>query len=64
MKYNFNHQAVVGSMKSLLADLYVSEEVLSVTYYTLTPEAQGIVRDGSPEYLVSVLLSFFDAIMI
>lgn len=52
--HNFDHQAVVGSLKSLLADLYVAEEALSVTYFTLTAEAETIVQDGSPEFVVSV----------
>mmetsp|Transcript_9667 Transcript_9667/g.16026 ORF Transcript_9667/g.16026 Transcript_9667/m.16026 type:complete len:555 (+) Transcript_9667:49-1713(+) len=52
VKHNFDHQAVVGSLKSLLTDLYVTEEVLSVTYYTLTSEAESIVQKGSPEYIV------------
>lgn len=53
LKNKFDHQAVVGSLKSLLADLYVTEESLSVTYYTLTPEADSIVQNGSPEFVVS-----------
>ena len=52
LQNNFDHQAVVGSMKSLLADLYVAEEVLSLTYYTLTTEADSIVQNGSPEFVV------------
>jgi hypothetical protein len=55
VKHNFDHQAVVGSLKSLLTDLYVTEEVLSVTYYTLSSEAESIVKDGSPEFVVSRL---------
>lgn len=52
VKHGFEHQAVVGSLKSLLTDLYVSEEVLSLTYYTLNAEAEAIVQNGSPEYVV------------
>lgn len=52
LRHKFDHQAVVGSLKSLLTDLYVTEEVLSLTYYTLTKEADSIVQNGSPEYVV------------
>ena len=60
MSHTLDHQSVVGSLKSLLADLYVSEEQRSATFYTLTKEAESIVQNGSPEYLVRTCNNLVD----
>eukprot|EP00529_Nitzschia_sp_RCC80_P018993 CAMPEP_0113478156 /NCGR_PEP_ID=MMETSP0014_2-20120614/20595_1 /TAXON_ID=2857 /ORGANISM="Nitzschia sp." /LENGTH=505 /DNA_ID=CAMNT_0000371307 /DNA_START=47 /DNA_END=1564 /DNA_ORIENTATION=- /assembly_acc=CAM_ASM_000159 len=47
-----DHTAVVGAIKSLLADQYVAVENLEESFYTLTDEGQSILSDGSQEFLV------------
>jgi phenylalanyl-tRNA synthetase alpha chain len=47
-----DHLAVVGAVKSLLADDYVEASDLSTSFCTLTKEAEAIVADGSQEMLV------------
>jgi phenylalanyl-tRNA synthetase alpha chain len=47
-----DHLAVVGAVKSLLADDYVSASDLSTSFCTLSEEAETIVADGSQEVLV------------
>jgi phenylalanyl-tRNA synthetase alpha chain len=47
-----DHLAVVGAVKSLLADDYVAASDLSTSFYTLTEEAEKIVANGSQEMLV------------
>lgn len=47
-----DHEAVVGAVKSLQVDAYVVTEDLTLSYYTLTMEGQGIVEQGSHEILV------------
>ncbi len=49
---NLDHLAVVGAMKSLLTDDYLAVEELSTSFYTLTPEAESILQNGSQEILV------------
>lgn len=46
------HTAVVGAIKSLLADEYVQASNLSASFYTLTEEGQSILDNGSQEILV------------
>ena len=46
------HGSVVGAVKSLLADEYVVSDDLATSFYTISSEAEGILKDGSQEYLV------------
>jgi hypothetical protein len=52
IQYNLDHQNVVGTMKSLETDYYVSQEPKSDTLWILTTEGQDIALNGSPEYQV------------
>ena len=47
-----DHEAVVGAIKSLLADEYVATENLSTSFYSLTAEGESILAEGSQEYKV------------
>lgn len=47
-----DHDAVVGAIKSLLADEYVKTENLSTSFYNLTAEGESILAEGSQEYKV------------
>jgi phenylalanyl-tRNA synthetase alpha chain len=47
-----DHTAVVGAIKSLLADQYVAVDNLETSFYTLTDEGQSILSNGSQEFLV------------
>ena len=47
-----DHTAVVGAIKSLLADQYVSVDNLEESFFTLTDEGQSILSNGSQEFLV------------
>jgi len=47
-----DHDAVVGAIKSLLADEYVKTENLSTSFYSLTAEGESILAEGSQEYKV------------
>jgi len=49
---NLDHTAVVGAIKSLLADEYVEASNLSASFYSLTSEGQSILENGSQEILV------------
>ena len=49
---NLDHKAVVGAIKSLLADQYVVVEDLKASSYALTKDGEAILTDGSPEFLV------------
>ncbi len=49
---NYDHQNVVGVLKSLLVDQYVADEQLSTSFWTLTEEGNGIAASGSVEYQV------------
>lgn len=51
-----DHNAVVGSVKSLLVDAYVSAEELFTSFYTLSKEAQDVVENGSQEMRVLAAL--------
>jgi phenylalanyl-tRNA synthetase alpha chain len=46
------HTAVVGAIKSLLADDYVQATNLSASFYVLTDEGQSILDNGAHEILV------------
>jgi phenylalanyl-tRNA synthetase alpha chain len=47
-----DHQVLVGVIKSLLADAYVLEELLSTTYWMLTEEGARVAESGAPEVQV------------
>lgn len=47
-----NHIAVVGAIKSLLAEQYVVVDNLETSFYTLTDEGNSILDNGSQEFLV------------
>ncbi len=47
-----DHNAVVGSVKSLSADAYVKETEIKTVFYTLSAEAQDVVANGSQEIRV------------
>lgn len=47
-----DHQVIVGTLKSLLVDKYVKDEVINTTLWVLTEEGQGIIQSGSPEFQV------------
>ena len=44
-----DHDAVVGAVKSLVADYYVVAAPTTVEFWVLTEEAEGYVERGSPE---------------
>lgn len=44
------HQALVGLLKSLAADGLVGLTPLATTLLELTPEGEGVLADGSPEW--------------
>lgn len=56
-KANLDHLAVVGAVKSLLADDYVSSSDLSTTFCTLSKEAETIIENGSQEMMVLTALT-------
>ena len=43
-----DHQAVVGIIKSLEADLLIATEQLSQQFWELTEEARSVIQQGSP----------------
>ena len=47
-----DHQKLIGAVKSLEGDLYVTSEQLSLKYWELTEEGRGVAANGSPEYQV------------
>mmetsp|Transcript_100214 Transcript_100214/g.289362 ORF Transcript_100214/g.289362 Transcript_100214/m.289362 type:complete len:505 (-) Transcript_100214:343-1857(-) len=47
-----DHAAVVGAIKSLLADEYVQASNLSTSFYALTEEGQSILENGAQEVIV------------
>lgn len=51
LTHSFPHASVVGAIKSLSAEFYVTETELTKNYYELTKEALGIITDGSPEFI-------------
>jgi phenylalanyl-tRNA synthetase alpha chain len=51
-----DHKMVVGVVKSLLAEGYVATEDLSQSYFTISPEAETILANGSQEMLVLLAL--------
>ncbi|KAJ1462199.1 tRNA synthetases class II core domain (F)-domain-containing protein [Pelagophyceae sp. CCMP2097] len=51
------HQVLIGVLKSLWADDFVTMEQASRSSLELTAEAQGIVAKGSPEFLVYAVVA-------
>ena len=51
-EHGVDHQALVGTLKSLLADSFCSEDTISTTFWTLTEEGRAVVAAGSPEFQV------------
>uniref|UniRef100_A0A6V2DUX8 phenylalanine--tRNA ligase n=1 Tax=Ditylum brightwellii TaxID=49249 RepID=A0A6V2DUX8_9STRA len=49
---NLDHNKVVGAVKSLEVDGYVSQTQVSTSFYTLSAEAEDIVENGSQEIRV------------
>lgn len=47
-----DHNSVVGAVKSLSGDAYVSSTEITTTFYTLTKEGQSIITNGSQEITV------------
>lgn len=54
-----NHATVVGAIKSLLTDQYVTAENLETSFYALTKEGEDILANGSQEILVLKALNEF-----
>ena len=53
LEKSFDHQQVIGMMKSLCGDQYVEIlEEKTTSIYTLTDEGKNVASDGSPEFLV------------
>ena len=53
---NLDHNSVVGVIKSLSGDGYVTIEELTASFYTLSNEATNIVQNGSQEMVVLTAL--------
>ena len=53
---NLDHNAVVGAVKSLSGDEYVTSTELTQSFYTLSKEASDVVTNGSQEILVLAAL--------
>lgn len=47
-----DHVVVVGAIKSLLVDQYVTADNLETSFYALTDEGKSILSDGSQEMIV------------
>ena len=43
---NIDHQVLVGTLKSLLTDRYITDEPLSTSYWIITEEAKKICASG------------------
>lgn len=50
--HNLDHNSVVGAVKSLAGDQYVTHVELSTSFYTLSKEASNIIQNGSQEFIV------------
>ena len=48
LSLHVDHQAVVGVIKSLEADLLIATEQLSQQFWELTEEAHSVIQHGSP----------------
>jgi phenylalanyl-tRNA synthetase alpha chain len=49
---NLAHGQVVGVLKSLMADEYVVANDLTTSFYTLSKEAESILKNGAQEMIV------------
>jgi phenylalanyl-tRNA synthetase alpha chain len=49
---SLDHKVVVGAVKSLLVEGYVTSSDISFSYYTQSPEAAAIVEKGTQEIIV------------
>lgn len=47
-----SHQDVVGAVKSLLVDAYITADEIKANFFELTKEGEQIVKDGSQEIAV------------
>lgn len=47
-----DHKAVVGSVKSLLVEAYLTAEERSTTFYNLTSDGENVLQNGSQEVAV------------
>ena len=47
-----DHQKLIGAVKSLEGDLYLTAEPLSMKFWELTEEGKGVATNGSPEFQV------------
>jgi len=56
---NLDHNSVVGSVKSLSADAYVTATELSTSFFTLSAEANEVLANGAQE--VRVLAALVEA---
>ena len=54
---NVDHQALVGAVKSLWADGYVTMDQKSCSWLNATKEGCDISKNGSPEYKVYAAVS-------
>lgn len=52
IKLQTDHQYLIGVLKSLSADNYITDEALSTTYWILSEEGIQISENGSAEFLV------------
>jgi phenylalanyl-tRNA synthetase alpha chain len=52
IEQNLDHQGLIGTLKSLLADNYLLDAPLSTSFWTLTSEGEDVVKNGSPEIQV------------
>ena len=49
---NQDHQTLVGAIKSLLVDAYVTDVPITSSFWVLTDEGSDIAKNGSPEFQV------------
>ena len=57
-KNGFDHNAVIGTLKSLLADNYVTMEAEDHEAYKLLGEGENALKNGSPEAQIYKLVSY------
>jgi len=56
-EFKFDHNVVVGAVKSLMVDAYVTSSDISASFYVLSKEGEGIVENGSQEVRVLAALN-------
>jgi phenylalanyl-tRNA synthetase alpha chain len=52
LRIGIDHQVVIGTLKSLLADSYVVDIGKTVEIWLIAPEGQQVISEGSPEFQV------------